>query len=473
MTTAIYARVSTESDDQAHALEQQLSRLREHAAQLGEPVVEFVDVASGTRDDRPELKRLLECCEQGLLTTVLCTRMDRMSRSTVHGGKLLRLFNQESWPNLICLDQSIDLSTAMGRFYANLLMGMAQMESELIGERVHHGQLYARKQLKPQAGKPPFGYRYTEGKLNYELDPETAPIGRQIVTRFLQSASLRDAFDYQYQECGQAFRSLEGLRRWLLNPAIAGSRVYGTFRWKLDADGNKSRLLNKPGQVEEIHPHAHPGLISHEEQVEIQQVMQSLRVRSLAPIRTRRSRVLTGLVYCGHCGGLMHYHQPRKPGPTYLRCGHEVCPNRPHKVIQEKAVVEAVLRRLWEKREVLAYGSVVDELRLKQQLSPEIKQLQGQISDLRLLEDADLADVIERKEQRLSTLLEECVSNGGSRFTLADALNALDQPTVWTEMTKTPEQTRRLVSQWVERVVVSDGAVTEVRLRAGERAAHP
>lgn len=471
MTTAIYARVSTESDDQAHALEQQLSRLREHAAKLGEPVVEFVDVASGTRDDRPELKRLLECCEQGLLTTVLCTRMDRMSRSTVHGGKLLRLFNQDSWPNLICLDQSIDLSTAMGRFYANLLMGMAQMESELIGERVHHGQLYARKQLKPQAGKPPFGYRYTEGKLNYELDPETAPVARRIVDRFLQSASLRDAFDHQYKECGQAFRSLEGLRRWLLNPAIAGSRVYGTFRWKLDADGNKSRLLNKPGQVEEIHPHAHPALISHEEQVEIQQVMQSLRVRSTAPICKRRSRVLTGLVYCRHCGGLMHYHQPRKPGPIYLRCTHEVCPVRPHKVIQEGAVLEAVLRRLWEKREVLAYGSVVDELRLKQQLSPEIKQLQGQISDLRLLEDADLTDVIERKEQRLNTLLEECVSNGGSRFTLADALNALDQPAVWTEMTKTPEQTRRLVSQWVERVVVGEGAVKEVRLRAGEATA--
>jgi DNA invertase Pin-like site-specific DNA recombinase len=473
MTTAIYARVSTESDDQAHALEQQLSRLREHAAQLGEPVVEFVDVASGTRDDRPELKRLLECCGQGLLSTVLCTRMDRMSRSTVHGGKLLRLFNQDSWPNLICLDQSIDLSTAMGRFYANLLMGMAQMESELIGERVHHGQLYARKLLKPQAGKPPFGYRYTEGKLNYELDPKTAPIGREIVARFLQSASLRDAFDYQYKECGQAFKSLEGLRRWLLNPAIAGSRVYGTFRWKLDADGNKSRLINKPGQVEQIHPHAHPGLISHEEQVEIQQVMQSLRVRSTAPMRKRRSRVLTGLVYCGHCGGLMHYHQPRQPGPTYLRCTHEVCPIRPHKVIQEETVLGAVFRRLWEQRAVLAYGSLADELRLKQRLSPEIQQLEGQISDLRLLKDADLVEVIERKQERLNTLLQECVSDGGSRFTLSDALNALDQPAVWTEMTKTPEQTRRLVSQWVDRVVVSDGVVQQVRLRAGEAAAHP
>lgn len=468
MTTAIYARVSTESDDQTHALEQQLHRLREHAGQLGEPVVEFVDVASGTRDDRPELKRLLECCGDGLLNTVVCTRLDRMSRSTVHGGKLLRLFNQDSWPNLICLDQSIDLSSAMGRFYANLLMGMAQMESELIGERVHHGQMYARKQLKPQSGKPPYGYRYTEQKLNYELDPNTAPKARRIVEHFLESGSLRDTFDFQYAECDQAFRSREGLRRWLMNPALAGHRVYGTFKWKLDVDGNKSRLLNKPGEVEEIHPHAHPALVSHEEQVQIQQVMQSLRVRSSTPMRTRRTRVLTGLVFCSHCGGLMHYHQPRKPGPTYLRCTHEVCPVRPHKVITEERVLEAVLQRLWEKRELLAYGSVVDELRLKQRLSPEVKELQSQISDLRLLDDPDLSEVIEKKESRLNGLLQECVSDGGSRFTLCDALEALDQPAVWAEMTRTPEQMRRLVSQWVERVAVGDGEVEQVRLRAGE-----
>ena len=59
MATAIYARVSTQSEEQAHALEQQLHRLRSKAAELGEPLVEFVDVASATKDKRPELKRLL------------------------------------------------------------------------------------------------------------------------------------------------------------------------------------------------------------------------------------------------------------------------------------------------------------------------------------------------------------------------------------------------------------------------------
>jgi len=141
-------------------------------------------------------------------------------------------------------------------------------------------------------------------------------------------------------------------------------------------------------------------------------------------------------------------------------------------VITEERVLDAVMQRLWEKRELLAYGSVVDELRLKQRLSPEIKELQGQINDLRLLDDVDLKEVITKKEARLNALLQKCVSDGGSRFTLSDALNALDQPAVWAEMTKTPEQTRRLVSQWVEQIVVADGAVEHVRLRAGEPATY-
>lgn len=472
MTTAIYARVSTESEDQTHALEQQLHRLRSRAQEMGEPVVEFIDVASGTRDDRPQLKRLLEACADGLLNTVLCTRLDRMSRSTVHGGKLMRLFTQPGWPNLICLDQPIDLASAAGRFYANLLMGLAQMESELIGERVHHGHMYARNQLKPQAGKPPYGYSYNADKSNYEINAEQLPIARQIVKQLIDSASIRDTFEFQQQHCGRPFRSLEGLRRWLMNPAIAGHRVYGTCRWEMDADGNKRRLINKPGEVKEIHPNAHPALITAQEEQEIRQVIEALRRRNLGPIRKRRHRLLTGLVRCGHCGGRMHYHAPR-PTQTYVRCTHEVCPIKPHRGVKEQYVIDAAIQKLYERRELLAYNSVVEELRLKQQLSPEIKQLQTQIRDLKLLDDPDLDSVIAQKQQRLDGLLQGCLDNGGSRWTVNEAMSALDQPEVWSDLTRTPEQLRRLLSQWVEEIVISDGEVTSVRLRAGEKAASP
>lgn len=471
MTTAIYARVSTDSDDQSHALEQQLHRLRTKAQELGQPVVEFIDVASGVKDDRRELKRLLEACTDGLIDTVLCTRLDRMSRSTVHGGKLLRLFNQPSWPNLICLDQPLDLSTATGRFYASLLMGMAQMESEIIGERVHHGQMYARTQLKPQAGKPPFGYCYTEGKANYALDPNSQERARQIVAEFLRTASLRDAFDFQQAHCGGPFISLEGLRRWLLNPALAGYRVYGTNRWDVTEDGQRKRRLNPPGKVDELHANAHVPLISEAERQEVLAIMRSLSVRKYTHLRHRRSRVLTGLVICAHCGGPMYYHQPRLPGPNYLRCTQQRCTVRPHKVIKEEKVIKAALERLYEQRELLALGSVVDELRLRQRLTPEIAQLQSQIQELTKLADPDVAEVITRKQERLHGLMQSCMEAGGSRFSVQDAAQALELPEVWEDLTSSPERLRRLLTQWVERIVVREGEVEEVVLRVADAAA--
>ena len=467
MTTGIYARVSTESGDQAHALEQQLHRLRSKAADLGEPVEEFVDVMSGTRDDRPELRRLLHACETGQLTTVLCTRLDRMSRSTVHGGKLLRLFNQQHWPNLICLDQPIDLATASGRFYAGLLMGMAQMESELIGERVHHGQMYARTKLKPQSGKPPWGYRYTAAKANYEIDPVAGPLARQLIEQYLAKADLHHAYLWQEQHCGRPFHSLEGLRRWFLNPALTGARVYGTCEMRMDKEGNKRRLLKQPGIVDEQHPNAHPPLLSSEEQLQISRSLFRASRSQLRPIQKRRTRVLTGLAICDHCGHLMQHHHPKPLGPHYLRCTNPVCPKRPHISIREEVAVAAVIKELERNIHLLAHVGVVEEMRLRQQLSPQMSKLQHQILDLQKLQDPDVEAVIASKRQRLDRLMTACVKKGGSRFSVEQAEAALRQPETWLDLTDTPEKQRLLFSQWLEKVVIRDGAVTKVDLRVG------
>ena len=167
----------------------------------------------------------------------------------------------------------------------------------------------------------------------------------------------------------------------------------------------------------------------------------------------------------------MHYHCPRD-SQSYLRCTHETCPVRPHRGIKEQQVIDSAIEKLYEQRELLAYNSVVEELRLKKQLSPEIKQLQTQIRDLKLLDDPELDAVIEQKQQRLDRLLQGCIENGGSRWTLNEAMAALDQPVVWAELTRTPEQLRRLLSQWVEEIVISDGEVKAVRLRAAQQAAN-
>lgn len=155
MRIGIYARVSTGSDEQEAALDQQLDRLR--AAAAGHETLEFIDVASGTRDDREQLKALMTACQRGQLDRVICTRLDRLSRSMAHGAELLSYFSADDTPSLLALDDALDLATIGGRLVARMLINLGQAESERLSERVKHGRAYQRKQLIPLGPKAPYG----------------------------------------------------------------------------------------------------------------------------------------------------------------------------------------------------------------------------------------------------------------------------------------------------------------------------
>ena len=78
---AIYARVSTV--DKGQDPETQLLGLREYAARREFVVVgEYVDYASGTREDRPQYQALFAAARRRQLDVVLVWRYDRFARST-------------------------------------------------------------------------------------------------------------------------------------------------------------------------------------------------------------------------------------------------------------------------------------------------------------------------------------------------------------------------------------------------------
>src|SRR5688572_31965755 len=78
---ALYARVST--DDKGQDPETQLRQLRDYAERRGFTVAaEFVDFASGTRNDRPHYKRLMEVARKRQVDVVLVWCYDRFARST-------------------------------------------------------------------------------------------------------------------------------------------------------------------------------------------------------------------------------------------------------------------------------------------------------------------------------------------------------------------------------------------------------
>lgn len=136
MNVALYARVSTDSQDP----EVQLGALRAHAATRGWEIVgEFVDHGiSGTKERRPALDRLMKAVWTGAFQTVLVWRFDRFARSVTHLITALEHF-RTLHIHFISLQEQFDTSTPIGQAMFTIIGAMAQLERDIIRERVKAG----------------------------------------------------------------------------------------------------------------------------------------------------------------------------------------------------------------------------------------------------------------------------------------------------------------------------------------------
>ena len=136
MKIALYARVSTDGQDP----EVQLQPLRAHAANRGWIIVEeFVDHGySGAKEKRPALDRMIKAAWTGTFQAVLVWRFDRFARSVKHLITALEQFRSLNI-NFISLQEQFDTSTPIGHAMFTIIGAMAQLERDIIRERVKAG----------------------------------------------------------------------------------------------------------------------------------------------------------------------------------------------------------------------------------------------------------------------------------------------------------------------------------------------
>lgn len=409
---AIYARVSTGSEEQANALEQQLDRLDRGATDRGDSdPAKYIDIASGSNDDRPELARLLRDCAAGTINSVVVTRLDRLSRSSIHGAQLLRYFSQDNTPNLIALDDSLDLSTSGGRFMARMLISWAEAESDRLAERTKHGFAHRRNQRKPFGSKPPFGYRFTGERDGLEPDPDWWPVAQEVVARFLESKVAGSVIDWLHDEHGFTWGSPYSFQRWLRNPTLAGARVYGQQVREIDPDtGRKRRVSRPPGEFGEVHwtdddgrPFQVP-LLTREQLALIHSVYEARKQPGTRELN-RDTKVLTGLVKCGDCGRNLHHHKPGK-GANYwcMRCVTVGCPSRYRNL---RARETGVVMMAFLQRHATELVSHLDEIERARnaEMSREESDLRDQIQKLEAMDDPDLQTVLDGKREKLAVMV--------------------------------------------------------------------
>lgn len=282
MLTVAYCRVST--DEQAaegFSLEGQAEKLRAYATlhDLGEVTVITDPGLSGKDTKRPGLQRLLEMVDAGHVDHVLIWRLDRLSRNL---GDLIELADQlgKAGVGLHSFCERIDLSSATGRMFYNVLGSFAQFYREQLAENVTMGRNQAMAQGR-WCNRPPTGYDLIGGEL---IPNDNAATVRRVFKLRAEGASQGDIAN----QTGVNYSTVLSI---LKNRAYLGE-ISHKDNW---LPGSHEPLISQ-----ELFDAAHQGRV---------------------PGRKRGKDLMSGRVLCGLCGRHMSI-ESNGQGQRHYRCRH-------------------------------------------------------------------------------------------------------------------------------------------------------
>ena len=142
-----YYRVSTDKQGQSGlGLEAQQAQVQAFLRQ--DPEERFIEVESGAKSNRPQLKQALALCKEKKATLIVA-KLDRLARDV----KLI-LSIVDSGVSVRFVDiPEVDTSTPMGRFMLTMLASLAELERRIISQRTK-AALEAKKARGHRLGSP-------------------------------------------------------------------------------------------------------------------------------------------------------------------------------------------------------------------------------------------------------------------------------------------------------------------------------
>ena len=210
MNFAIYARKSVYSD-KSDSIKNQMRMCRDYIKMKYDDiggVSEYYDEGlTGANTNRPELKRLMQDINDGLIDVLAVYQLDRLSRdvkdfSNIYGALA------EHRVEFISVKENIDTSTPIGKAMMYITMVFAQLERESIAARVTDNMIGLAKKGYWTGGNPPYGYVrkkiIVDGKkhVTITIDPEAAEWVKGIYRDFLDNNYSLQSMETAYRKAG-------------------------------------------------------------------------------------------------------------------------------------------------------------------------------------------------------------------------------------------------------------------------------
>jgi site-specific DNA recombinase len=487
----LYARVSTERQQERGTISSQLEALRAAAEADGHEVIgEFVDDGySGARLDRPALDRLRDAAEAGVLDGVLCLCADRLARAYAYQVLILEELERFG-VRVRFLEGPAHGDDPQATLLVQMQGVIAEYEKAKIAERYRRGKLYRARAGEIVFWKVSYGHRRVVsadgGPARVEVFEPEAQVVREIFGAYVERGlSVRQiALWLREREIpspsGRPIWGTSTIDRLLRNEAYIGIMYYNRHE-SLEGGGPRGARNRKTRQRERPREEwiaiPVPAIIDREV---FERVKHVTRDNSQWSPRGAEpgAWLLRGLVHCGHCHVTCHCQRMRGRNGTFHRYYH--CPNHdvlragsderrcPERNIRanelDQYVFEQVRQALLDPRQLIAaeralIAGAPDENQL---VAAQVKRLDTAI-DVKQRERARLLDAYQAGLLDLDELTRRTATLTARRARLLEEKNVLAKRSA--ELA-TENRLRRRLAGFAERVAASlDGLDFDGRQR--------
>ena len=185
---AIYLRISRDLTKRGEAIDRQREDCETTCAVKGWEIVgEYIDrsISAYSGKTRPEYERMIADYKAGKFDVIVAWKLDRLTRSTKGFADMLDELREQKLR--ICTSDlgDVDLSKSDARFTTNILVNVAQFESDRKSERSKRANLQRAKHGYIKPGTRCFGY---DG--NFNVVEKEAEVVRAIYAQYLKGSSM-------------------------------------------------------------------------------------------------------------------------------------------------------------------------------------------------------------------------------------------------------------------------------------------
>jgi site-specific DNA recombinase len=441
---AIYARVSSEQQREAHTIASQTAALIELARTLDLDVPKawiFEDEGySGATLERPGLERVRDLAAEGHIQAVLVYSPDRLSRKYAYQILIIEeLARHGVETRFLNAPQS---ATAEDQLLVQFQGMIAEYERAQILERSRRGKRHRARagEISVLSGAP-YGYRYIrksdDAPASYAVIDSEARVVRQVYEHYTATGWSIAAITRWLNENGVATRKVG--TRWerstvwamLRNPAYVGTACFGktriatrqrvTRRLRLRGGLAPRNSANRERPRDEWIAIPVPALVDAPTFAHAQELLHENRIRSRR--RTIQPTLVQGLVSCRRCGYALSRISTRSSARLihYYRCigsdawrhlGGPLCDSRPvRQDLLDEIVWTEVIRLLEDPTLIeeeldrrLAMARAVDPTRQREQaLQRDLVRIEKSIERMLTAYQEDLLS-LEQLRQRMPAL---------------------------------------------------------------------